>query len=148
MSVTPGAEQQDSLQEAKRKNDRFLGIGFLVLGLVATILNMTTFTENSLAGQMALLYEDFGISDYVRPEGLGVLSTTAILVLPVIYALTLYLTLIRWKAGKRAMWIPIIGAVVTLVTIFGLTLTAILLHGELLQALSSGALPTATPTST
>ncbi|WP_371030390.1 DUF6264 family protein [Pseudoclavibacter sp. JSM 162008] len=148
MSVTPGAEQQDTVQEAKRKNDRFLGIGFLVLGLVATILNMTTFTENSLAGQMALLYEDFGISDYVRPEGLGVLSTTAILVLPAIYALTLYLTLIRWKAGKRAMWIPIIGAVVTLITIFGLTLTAILLHGELLQALSSGALPTATPTST
>lgn len=148
MSVTPGAEQQDSTQEAKRKNDRFLGIGFLVLGLVATILNMTTFTENSLAGQMALLYEDFGISDYVRPEGLAMLSLTAILVLPAIYALTLYLTLIRWRAGKRAMWIPIIGAVVTLIAIFGLTLTALLMHGELLQAISSGALPTATPTST
>ncbi|MBF4549804.1 MULTISPECIES: DUF6264 family protein [unclassified Pseudoclavibacter] len=148
MSVTPGSEPQDSVQEVKRKNDRFLGIGFLVLGLVATVLNMTTFTENSLAGQMALLYEDFGISGYVRPEGLGSLSTTAVLVLPAIYALTLYLTLVRWKAGKRAMWIPIIGAVVTLITIFGFTIAAILMHGELLEAISSGALPTPTPTST
>ena len=75
----------------------------------------------------------------------GALSTTAIVVLPTIYALTLYLTLVRWKAGKRAMWIPIIGAVVTLITIFGFTLTAILMHPELLDAIASGTLPTSTP---
>ena len=46
------------------------------------------------------------------------------------------------------MWIPIIGAVVTLITIFGFTIAAILMHGELLEAISSGALPTPTPTST
>ncbi|MGO2112734.1 MAG: DUF6264 family protein [Pseudoclavibacter sp.] len=151
---TPGApppdsdEQRKRLRQARRRVDRINGHGLLIFGLFATVINMTLFTENTLAQQFAALFEDYGVEPYARPDGLGTLALVGILGHPVIYAIALYLTLIVWKRDRIAAWVPVVGAIVALLFTGALMVVGVMMHPELLEAAMSmplGSLPTTTP---
>lgn len=141
----PGRDAtREKLREARRRADRIYGIGLLIVGVFATIINMTVFTENSLAQQFATMSEQYGIDDYTRPAGLGAVSLAGIIGHPVIYAIALYVAVVMWKRGRIISWIPIVGAVVAFVFSAALMAVALSMHPELLQAASTGT-PTPTP---
>ncbi|GGA60517.1 hypothetical protein GCM10011490_08340 [Pseudoclavibacter endophyticus] len=135
-------EQQKQLREARRRVDKIYGIGLLVFGMLATIVNMTFFTENALAQQFAALFDEYGIATYARPAGLTTLSLVGIIGHPVIYAITLYITLIVWRRDRIAAWIPVVGAVVAMLFTVALMLIGVALHPELLQAAMTAPSPT------
>lgn len=135
-------EQRTQLRESRRRVDKIYGIGLLVFGLLATIVNMTFFSENALAQQFAALFDEYGIEPYVRPAGLATLSIVGIIGHPVIYAVTLYLTLIVWRRDRIAAWIPVVGAVVAMLFTVALMLIGVALHPELLQAAATSPLST------
>lgn len=133
---------REKLREARRRADRIYGIGLLLIGLLATIVNMTVFTENALAIQFATMSEQYGLDGYTRPDGLGVVSLVGIIGHPVIYAIALYLTLVVWRRNRLASWIPLVGAVIAFALTAALMAWAISMHPALLQAASQGAPPT------
>lgn len=131
---TPPDPQQRRLRELRRRGDKVYGIILLVIGLGAAVVSMSSFTETALAAQYAALFEEFDAGPYLRPAGLTALSWVGILVHPVIYAVTLYLTLLRWRRRKPAAWIPVIGALVSLLFSWGLLAIGTALHPALLAA--------------
>lgn len=133
-SPTGPDDQRAKLRETRRRIDKVYGIGLLVIGLFATIVNMTIFTENSLAQQFAALYEQYGLTGYTRADDLATLSLVGILGHPVIYAIALYFTLIRWRRDKIGAWIPVIGALVAVVFSGVLLAVGVAMHPELVQA--------------
>ncbi|KAB1657913.1 hypothetical protein F8O01_06440 [Pseudoclavibacter chungangensis] len=148
-TATPmGVVDTEKLKENRRRSDRMVGIMLLAVGILATITNMVMFTENSLAMTFASFYEQYGVGAYTRPDGLTALSLVGILGHPAIYAIALYLTLIRWRAGKRAAWIPVLGAVLATLFSFALIMLGIMMHPELVQALTAAAQQTPAPTPT
>ncbi|CAG7845076.1 hypothetical protein USB125703_01333 [Pseudoclavibacter triregionum] len=141
----PSGIDPSRLEEARRRADRSSGISLLILGIGMTIMSMTMLTENAMATQFSALFEQYGIEPYVRPAGLGALATAGLIGHPLIYALTLYTTLLRWRRGKRAMWIILLGALAGAAFTFGIISTGITMHPELMHAIQTGATPTPTP---
>ena len=145
----PNGLDPAAIAAARRRADLTMGIMLFAFGLVATMFNMVSLTENMLAQQIATLYEQFGVSPYVRPDGLGAVSTVGVIGLPVIYGFFLYIALRRWYAGKRAMWVPLVGAIATFAFTVMLVGAAIALHPTLMDAVmtaqTTGVAPGATP---
>ena len=77
----------------------------------------------------------------MRPAALPTLSMVGIIAHPALYAITLYLVLLRWKRKKRAMWLIVIGAILGMGLTFLLVTIGISLHPELVAAAQSGMLP-------
>lgn len=142
--VAPDPDR-DKIRQARTRTDRIYGIGLFVAGIFATIVNMQVFTVPSLAPQYAALYEQYGLGDYARPDGLEPLSLVGVIGHPIIYAVALYLALLAWRRGRLASWIALVGAVVAFLFSGVLMAVGIAMHPELLQAATSGATPTATP---
>lgn len=134
----PGSDREQQ-RATRRRIDRVYGIALLVVGIFATIVSMSSFTENALAQQYAMVFEQYGVADYARPAGLATLSLIGIIGQPVIYALTLYLTLIVWRRGKMAAWIPLVGAVLAIVFSGALVAIGAFLHPELIAAITASA---------
>ena len=141
----PGPDRdRERLREARIRADRLYGGMLFAMGIVGTIINMTVFTENALAQQFASLSEQYGLDGYTRPAGLGTLALVGVIGQPVIYALALYLALLRWRARKPAAWVAIVGAVVAVAFSAVLMGVGIALHPELVQAAQTA--PPGTPT--
>lgn len=141
-----GLVDREELAEARRKADRSSGIMLLALGLVVTVMNMSMLTENSLAAQYASVFQSYGIDPYERPAGLGAVSLAGVIGHPVIYAATLYVALVRWGRKRRAMWVIVLGAVVSMLFTFLLVTVGMSLHPELIAAAQQGAMPTGVAT--
>lgn len=95
-------------QEAR--SDRALGAGMLVFGALATIMHMQMLTVNALAAGYAQMFTQYQLGDYERPDGLTTLSWAGVSGQVLLYALFLYWSLIRWRRGRKFIWVPLIGA--------------------------------------
>ena len=138
----PGGLDREALREARKRTDRVYGGSLLAVGVVATIISMSAFTENALAIQFATLFEQYGLQHYTRPPVLAGLSLTGIIGMPVIYATTLYLALLRWRAGKFGSWIVFLGAALAFGFTAALMFVGVAMHPQLLELATT---PTPTP---
>lgn len=145
-SPPPAGGNPNPQKAARRRIDRVYGITLLTVGAFATVMYMTSFTENALAQQFALLYEQYGLAEYVRPAGLATLSLIAIIGHPVIYAIALYLTLIVWRRGSIAAWIPLLGAILAFAFSVVIIAAGAFLHPDLVTAITMNPAGTPTPT--
>lgn len=141
-----GLIDQQAFDEARRRADRATGIALLVLGIGVTVMNMAMLTENALAAQYAAVFSSYGIAPYARPEGLAALSLAGIVGHPLIYAATLYTCILRWRRGKRALWVIILGSLASMALTFAIITLGMTMHPELAAVIEQGALPTATAT--
>lgn len=128
---SPSPVDPEAMEKARDRADRTTGVMMLIVGAFATISNMLALTENSLAASFAQMYAQLEIGAYHRPPGLETLSTVGIFGHPIIYGITLYIALRRWKAKKRTMWLIVLGAVVAFLFSLGVIGAGISLHPEL-----------------
>ncbi len=144
---TPGpVPNPDQLRELQRKSDRSTAIALFVIGLFATVFNMTGVTEQALVSNAAEFFRANNLGDYHRPAELAPISWVGVIGYVVNYAAWLYLALVRYRAGKQATWCAFVGALIALLfgTIIGvLSLAA---HPQIIdfatQSMMSGTAPT------
>ncbi|MDO5051688.1 MAG: DUF6264 family protein [Pseudoclavibacter sp.] len=128
----PPAERAE-FQRRRTMQDRVFGIGLLVFGGLGTIMHMQLCTVNALAAGYAQLFAQNGLSPYVRPDGLEALSWAGLAAHPLLYALVLYWSLVRRRAGKRFMWLPVLGSLAAMLLTLLLSAIGVAMHPQLLE---------------
>lgn len=140
-----GPVDRTTLDEARRRADRTSGIALLLLGIGITIMHMLSCTENALAAQFAATFQSYGIEPYRRPAGLSAISLAGLIGHPLIYAATLYAAILRWKRGKRALWLILLGSIAAMAFTMGLAAIGTTMHPELVEVIEQGGMPSPTP---
>lgn len=128
-----------------RRLDRMYGIMLFVIGVFATINFMSSTTEASIVAQAAALSREYGLTEYRRPDGLGAVEWTGIVLQPLNYAVWLYIALVRWKAGKQATWCAFVGALIAWGIASVLMGAGLAAHPDLFDTIMQRGLPGATP---
>ncbi|MGO1545610.1 MAG: DUF6264 family protein [Gulosibacter sp.] len=144
----PGAGlSPEEIREVRRRSDKMIGIMLFIIGIFATVVNMTVVTADGIAQQAALAFEQYQIGEYVRPEGLEALGLVGIILHPLNYAIWLYVALKRWQAKKFGGWCAIVGAVIALLLSLTILMIGLMAHPEMIAWVEQGApMPTPTPT--
>lgn len=94
--------------------DRLVTWVLLGVGLVSVVINVPGYF--ALDQQLAALFTTLGIDEPIAdPSGLRLWGAVAAVVLLVGYALTAWWAWAWLRRGRRAFWIPLVGAAVTLV---------------------------------
>ena len=102
--------------EPNRRIDVMITVALLVWGLfevVRTVVAMLSFSD-AMTEQFQLLGLTYEQASHPRDQLWG---TVIALVFLGGYLLTVYLSLARIRAGKKAWWIPLVGAVVTFIIV-------------------------------
>ena len=124
----------DELRRLRLRLDRGDGIALFVIGIGATVLNMSALTEQAIVTQIAAMFEQYEAGPYARPKGLAPLGWTGIVLHVVNYAGWLHLAVRRWQAGRFAAWCAITGAVIGWLITIGTLAIAAARHPALVDA--------------
>lgn len=137
--------------DARRKQllrvDRIYGIVLFVIGIFATINMMLASTERVLVMTISDFYEQYGLGEYVRPDGLAAIEWAGIILHPLNYAIWLYFSVRRWRAKKFTAWFALMGALIAWILSSLLTFSAVVSHPGLIDAMLQQGFPPA-PTTT
>ena len=97
----------------RRPVDRFVTIALLAYGLINVVMTGLSYLDFSTAmnEMMSVLGVDGEFTNFAQGKVWG---TVAAVVLAVGWSLTAYFSIRRLRSGKLTWWVPIVGAVVTL----------------------------------
>lgn len=126
--------------------DRLYGITLFAIGVFATINMMLASTERVLVMTIANFYEQYGLGDYVRPEGLAAIEWAGIILHPLNYAIWLYFSVRRWRAKKLTAWFALMGALLAWIISSLLMAAAVIAHPGLIDAMVQQGFPPAATT--
>jgi hypothetical protein len=115
--------------------DRILTIGLLVLGA----LNLVTSTPSYLQFGAAVgdSFEMLGVEGFSSGRAADAAGIWILVISGVILLATIVLSRARLRAGRRAFWIPLLGAVATYVVTFAIMLGVIFGDASLIDSLTS-----------
>lgn len=91
----------------------FLLLGFGLFNVLSSIPQFLNMSE-TLSGSMELLGLDGEFTSYAAARTWG---TVAVVILVIGYAVTVWLSLRRLRAGRSSWWVPLVGFVVTMLLV-------------------------------
>ena len=103
--------------------DRRVTLGLLVLGLAATFLSIGVL--NALPDAIQMLYTQSHLGTYVPDSSVAGLITAGGITEAVVWLITATVAILLVSRGKRAFYIPVIGAVIAFVVIFAFMMVVV-----------------------
>ncbi|WP_435743589.1 DUF6264 family protein [Microbacterium sp. PMB16] len=113
--AAPGPESLAAAAPARRPHpvDRFVTIGLLAYGLVNVVISALSYLD--ITGAMNQTMKVLGIDGEFTNFAQGKLwGTIAAVVLVIGWSLTAWASIRRLRRGKVTWWLPLVGAVVTI----------------------------------
>src|SRR5690606_32088313 len=93
--------------------NRFATIFLLGVGLVAVLQSVFGYAD--LAGTIQTLYTQQGIGEYTPTDLTNTIGMALIVVHATVWVITAWVSLVILARGKIAWWIPLVGAVITVI---------------------------------
>lgn len=103
--------------------DRRVTLGLLALGLATTFMSIGVL--NALPDAIQMLYTQSHLGTYVPDSSVAGLVTAGGITEAIVWLLTAAASILLISRGKRAFYIPVIGAVIAFVVIFAFMMVVV-----------------------
>lgn len=148
---TPAPEQGQAGAKPQRAWDRALTIGLLAVGAVNLFFSVPQFAN--FGDSLREVFTQNGFGAYTSDGLAGVLGAVAIVAQLVILSFTVFFARRNLAAGRISFWIPLVGAVLSLVVVTAVVLSAMLpdpalqawFDAQMSAAMATQPAPIATP---
>lgn len=121
---TPAPPRAQAGTKPQRAWDRALTIGLLAVGAVNLFFSVPQFAD--FGDSLREVFTQNGFGTYTSDGLAGVLGAVAIIAQLVILSLTVFFARRNLAAGRISFWIPLVGAVLSLVVVTAVVLAAML----------------------
>ncbi len=148
---TSDTARQQMGAKPQRAWDRALTIGLLAVGAVNLFFSVPQFAD--FGDSLREVFTQNGFGTYTSDGLAGVLGAVAIVAQLVILSFTIFFARRNLAAGRISFWIPLVGAVLSLVVVTAVVLGAMLpdpalrawFDAQMSAAMATQSTPTATP---